>query len=212
MVVIHKHCEVVFQVARDYFHAGGKAAAKCRNLASVMADQQIVLGEEGGIQHVESQGNVCSLEQFADRAEVVAGIRATVAERAADNHIVNPGQLRLGEIAAVKVRVREAAVSGLRFLNEFGHMVNAVISKTGAVPVQKSLKIAMTAACIQQGAACKIPQLQQHLEAPELALRSTPSQGLNASGPELADAVAVVVDHGGFFDQVHRLQGTGYRL
>lgn len=49
----------------------------------------------------------------------------------------------------------------------------------------------------------KVARVQQRLKALALALRAAPAQRLNRSRLELPDAVAVIMHHGRFFDQVH---------
>ena len=133
----------------------------------------------------------------------MAGIGAAIAESAAGDHVVHLRQLRERKIGLTEISVRAAAIHGFRFIDELRHVVDTDVGKGLAMLVQERLEITVTAAGIEQGVSGEVAQPQQHLEAFALAFRAAPAQRLNGPRLELTDAAPVIMQNGGFFNQVH---------
>jgi hypothetical protein len=82
-------------------------------------------------------------------------------------------------------------------------VVNAYIGKALAMLVKERLEIAVAAAGIECGASAEVAQLEKDFKALALAFRAAPAERLDTPRLELVDAVPVIMQDGGFFDQVH---------
>ena len=202
-IATQEHCEIVIQVSADQFHVRGKSAAKLRDFVAVMTRQQVMPRKDRAIEHVESQRNSRGLKQIADHLEIMAAISTAVAKSAAGDHVIRLRQLRQREIGLTEISILAVSVSRLCLLDELGHVIHSDIGKSQVVLVKERFEIAVAAAGIEYGASAEVAQPEKHFKALALAFRAAPAERLNASRLELVNAVPVIMQNGGFFNQVH---------
>src|SRR5689334_7755242 len=97
-------------------------------------------GKDGAVEHVERQRNSRGLKQLADHLEIMAAISTAVAKSAAGDHVIHLRQLRQREISLTEICILAVSISGLCFLDELGHVVNADIGKALAMLVKERLE------------------------------------------------------------------------